>query len=267
MKSWFSVHIVGQERQAQCSQPRLITSSHPAPGGSIIVPIWQMKTLRLRNSPHRARNQTRVWLRNPCCFHYTMPPLSLPEKVFPPPPRAAAPEQNWWSLDAASHNFPVSPPLRATDAWPPTFKLGPSLPPPEGPRPPARWGARPAGNTHGSRRPRRLLGAHPLPGLRPPPRQQPNAGLSCLLSLGHQIILALAEGTDGNWSHMENEPLSNSALAESRHLRGNCSRRGGGVGVGGVLGGRVARRMGEREGGQEGGRQWPSDYLLDESRR
>lgn len=54
MKSWFSVHVVGQERQAQCSQPRLITSSHPAPGESIIVPIWQMKTLRLRNSPHRA---------------------------------------------------------------------------------------------------------------------------------------------------------------------------------------------------------------------
>lgn len=54
---------------------------------------------------------------------------------------------------------------------------------------------------------------------------------------------------------MENEPLSNSALAESRHFRGNCRRRGGG--------GRVPRGMGKREGGQEGGRLWPSDYLLD----
>lgn len=63
---------------------------------------------------------------------------------------------------------------------------------------------------------------------------------------------------------MENKPLSNSALAESRHLRGNCSRRGGG---GGRWWGEGGEEDGEREGGQEGGRQWPSDYLLDESRR
>lgn len=48
---------------------------------------------------------------------------------------------------------------------------------------------------------------------------------------------------------MENEQLSNSALTESRHLRGNCRR------------GWVAGGMGE--GGREGGRQWPADYLLD----
>lgn len=54
---------------------------------------------------------------------------------------------------------------------------------------------------------------------------------------------------------MENKPLSNSARAESRHLRRNCRRRGGE--------GRVARGIGEPEGGQEGGRQWPSDYLRD----
>lgn len=50
----------GAGKAGSVFQRRLITSSHPAPGGSIIVSIWQMQTLRLRNSPHRARNQTRV---------------------------------------------------------------------------------------------------------------------------------------------------------------------------------------------------------------
>lgn len=115
-------------------------------------------------------------------------------------------------------------------------------------RPPQH--GRPAGNTHGSHRPRRLRGAHPLPGLRPP-RGQPSAGLGCLLSLGHRIILALAEGTDGNCSHMESEALSDSALAESRHLRGNCGRWQGDGGRGGRPEGR--RAPGRLQVSQEAG--------------
>lgn len=161
-----------------------------------MFPFHRWKKLRLRSSPQRAQTPTpEGGIGSLRCFRYTPPfsALSALRGRFFLLPGAVAPK-----LSTKAVAFGCSKPQlprQSVRSWEPRATDADLLPPSRANSPTPQ--GRPAGNTHGSRRPRRLGGAHPLPGLRTP-REQPNAGLGCLLSLGHQIILALAEGTDGN---------------------------------------------------------------------